>query len=247
MTIKLPLDRSRAFRLAGALVGLAVALGACKHTDDVVAAESFPDDYRLRHPIADRGSQSFARDLRRPGAGRPVRRPARRRDRAGADLAARGHRRDHRRRAGRHAECARGRRFVPGNSGDAGCRRRAAARDRCPQLSSGRSAHDGDDPAELSEDLGDGRSLRRCGPRISAPRSTTGAISKTSRTTISAAPISATWRRWSTIRPTWCSRERETPAYTTRRTTAFDKYRKGTSTATTYPEADKAKLSDTGK
>ena len=39
----------------------------------------------------------------------------------------------------------------------------------------------------------------------------------------------------------------ETPAYTTRRTTAFEKYRKGTSTTTTYPEADKAKLSDTGK
>ena len=39
----------------------------------------------------------------------------------------------------------------------------------------------------------------------------------------------------------------ETPAYTTRRNVAFEKYRKGTSTATTYPEADKAKLSDTGK
>jgi pilus assembly protein CpaD len=39
----------------------------------------------------------------------------------------------------------------------------------------------------------------------------------------------------------------ETPAYTSRRTVAFDKYRKGTSTATTYPEADKAKLSDVGK
>jgi pilus assembly protein CpaD len=39
----------------------------------------------------------------------------------------------------------------------------------------------------------------------------------------------------------------ETPAYTPRRTTAFDKYRKGSSTATTYPESDKAKLSDTGK
>ena len=42
MTIKLPLDRSRAFRLAGPLVGLAVALGACNHTDIVVAAEAFP-------------------------------------------------------------------------------------------------------------------------------------------------------------------------------------------------------------
>jgi pilus assembly protein CpaD len=38
----------------------------------------------------------------------------------------------------------------------------------------------------------------------------------------------------------------ETPAYTMRRNAAFEKYRKGTSTATTYPEADKAKLSDTG-
>jgi pilus assembly protein CpaD len=39
----------------------------------------------------------------------------------------------------------------------------------------------------------------------------------------------------------------ETPAYTQRRSEAFEKYRKGNSTATTYPEADKAKLSDTGK
>jgi pilus assembly protein CpaD len=39
----------------------------------------------------------------------------------------------------------------------------------------------------------------------------------------------------------------ETPSYTARRTMSFEKYRKGTTTATTYPEADKAKLSDTGK
>jgi pilus assembly protein CpaD len=39
----------------------------------------------------------------------------------------------------------------------------------------------------------------------------------------------------------------ETPPYTARRTEAFEKYRKGTSTATLYPESDKAKLSDTGK
>ena len=39
----------------------------------------------------------------------------------------------------------------------------------------------------------------------------------------------------------------ESPAYTARRTVAFEKYRKGTSTTTIYPEADKAKLSDTGK
>lgn len=39
----------------------------------------------------------------------------------------------------------------------------------------------------------------------------------------------------------------ESPAYSMRRTTSFDKYRKGVSTTTIYPESDKAKLSDTGK
>jgi pilus assembly protein CpaD len=39
----------------------------------------------------------------------------------------------------------------------------------------------------------------------------------------------------------------ETPAYTIRRSAAFEKYRKGDPTAVAYPEADKAKLSDTGK
>jgi pilus assembly protein CpaD len=39
----------------------------------------------------------------------------------------------------------------------------------------------------------------------------------------------------------------ETPAYTARRSGAFEKYRKGTTTTTSYPEAEKAKLSDVGK
>src|SRR3984957_14048506 len=51
MTVKLPVALRRAFRIAGALAGLAVVLGACTHTDDAVTA-SIPDDYRLRHPIA---------------------------------------------------------------------------------------------------------------------------------------------------------------------------------------------------
>src|SRR6266550_9113658 len=51
MTAQISLDRKRAVRIAGALVGLALALGACTHTDEVLTA-SVPDDYRLRHPIA---------------------------------------------------------------------------------------------------------------------------------------------------------------------------------------------------
>lgn len=39
----------------------------------------------------------------------------------------------------------------------------------------------------------------------------------------------------------------ESDVYTRRRTTAFDKYRQGTSTATTYPEANTAKISEAGK
>jgi pilus assembly protein CpaD len=39
----------------------------------------------------------------------------------------------------------------------------------------------------------------------------------------------------------------ETPPYTIRRSEAFEKYRKGSTTTTTYPEADKAKLSTTGQ
>ena len=39
----------------------------------------------------------------------------------------------------------------------------------------------------------------------------------------------------------------ETPAYTIRRSEGFEKYRKGSTTATEYPESEKAKLSDAGK
>ena len=52
MTTRNPADRARKLRMAGALTGLAVVLGACQHTGDQVATASVPDDYRLRHPIA---------------------------------------------------------------------------------------------------------------------------------------------------------------------------------------------------
>ena len=50
MTTRKPVDRT-CLPHGGALVGLAVALGACTHTSDDVTS-SIPDDYRLRHPIA---------------------------------------------------------------------------------------------------------------------------------------------------------------------------------------------------
>ena len=50
MIIRPPQLRKRAIALGGALVGIALALGGCKH-DEVVTA-SIPDDYKQRHPIA---------------------------------------------------------------------------------------------------------------------------------------------------------------------------------------------------
>ena len=52
MTARTPVQYRRGLRIAGALFGIATALGACTHTDEVAATASVPDDYRLRHPIA---------------------------------------------------------------------------------------------------------------------------------------------------------------------------------------------------
>jgi pilus assembly protein CpaD len=121
--------------MAGALVGLAVVLGACTHTDEVTTA-SVPDDYRLRHPIAiqeaDRSVVIFV------GHARGGLSASQRADVMGlaqiwlqegtgaitADVPV-------------DTPNARGRGFAPGNSGAALGRRRAAARDRRPPLPSG--------------------------------------------------------------------------------------------------------------
>jgi pilus assembly protein CpaD len=52
MTNTTSVDRCRTLRLLGALAGLAVVLGACTNTTGDVVTASVPDDYRLRHPIA---------------------------------------------------------------------------------------------------------------------------------------------------------------------------------------------------
>jgi pilus assembly protein CpaD len=52
MTVRTSFDRSRGLRRAGALIGLAVALSGCMRTGEEVTTASIPEDYRLRHPIA---------------------------------------------------------------------------------------------------------------------------------------------------------------------------------------------------
>ena len=52
MTNETSLDRYRVLRLAGAMFGLSVILGACSETTGSVATTAHvPEDYRLRHPI----------------------------------------------------------------------------------------------------------------------------------------------------------------------------------------------------
>jgi pilus assembly protein CpaD len=52
MTVRTSFDRSRSLRMAGALIGLGVALSGCMRTGEEVTTASVPEDYRLRHPIA---------------------------------------------------------------------------------------------------------------------------------------------------------------------------------------------------
>ena len=245
-TSKLPPDRKRAFRLAGALVGIAVALGACKHTGDEVATASVPDDYRLRHPIAvqeaDRsvivfvgrgrggisGTQrsdvvGMAQTWLKEGTGGiiidvPVETPN---ARAASDSL-----REIRATlaaAGVPARAVTVRQYRPEDP-----RLLAAIRLNYPRISATAG------PCGLwPEDIGP--SVNNKGYFDNKPYYNFGCSHQRNLAAMVDNPSDLVQPR------------AETPAYTPRRNIAFDKYRKGTSTATTYPEADKAKISDTGK
>jgi pilus assembly protein CpaD len=245
MNIKIPLDRSRAFRLAGALVGLAVALGACRHAD-VAVAESFPDDYRKRHPIAieeanrsvvifvgqARGGLSSAQRADviglahvwlREGTGAinadvPVDTPN---ARSAAD-------------AFREIQATLAAAGVPPRGIVArhyrpeDPRTMATIRLSYPKISAVAG------PCGLwPEDLGP--SIKNKSYYENKPYYNFGCAYQRNMAAMVDNPADLVQPR------------SETPAYTTRRSMAFEKYRKGTATATTYPESDKAKLSDTGK
>jgi len=245
MTRKIPVDRNRAFRMAGPLVGLAVVLGACTHTDDQVTA-SVPDDYRLRHPIviqeADRSVVIFVGHARgglsaaqradviglaqiwlREGTGAinadlPVDTPN---ARAAADSF-----REVRSLLAAAGVPPRGitvRRYHPEDP-----RQLAAIRLNYPKISATAG------PCGLwPEDIGP--SIKNKSYTENKSYYNYGCAYQRNMAAMIDNPADLVQPR------------PETPAYTTRRTTAFEKYRKGTTTTTTYPEADKAKLSDTGK
>ncbi|HEV3498710.1 MAG TPA: CpaD family pilus assembly protein [Bradyrhizobium sp.] len=245
MTAKIPADRRRAFRIAGALAGLAVVLGACTHTDDVLTA-SFPDDYRLRHPIAiqeanqsivifvghARGGLSasqradvigLAQTWLHEGTGAinadlPV-------DTPNARAAADSFREVHAllAAAGVPPRGITVRHYHPDDQ-----RQMATIRLSYPKISAVAG------PCGLwPEDLGP--SIKNKSYFENKSYYNFGCAFQHNMAAMVDNPSDL-------VQPA-----SETPAYTPRRNIAFEKYRKGVPTTTTYPEADRAKLSDTGK
>jgi pilus assembly protein CpaD len=245
MTARIPVDRRRAFRTAGALVGLAVVLGACTHTEEAVTA-SIPDDYRLRHPIAiqeaDRSVVIFVGHARgglsasqradvmglaqtwlREGTGAinadlPVNTPN---ARAAADAFREIH-------ALLTAAGVPPRGIIVHHYHPDDPRQMATIRLNYPKISAVAG------PCRVwPEDLGP--SIKNKGYFDNKPYYNFGCAYQRNMAAMVDNPSDLVQPR------------PETPAYTARRMEGFEKYRKGAPTSTIYPEAEKAKLSDTGK
>ena len=246
MTTRPPVDRNRVFRMAGALVGLAVALGACTHTGDEVTTASIPDDYRQRHPIAiqeanqsvvifvghARGGLSASQRADVIGMAQTWRREA-----TGPIIA-----------------------DVPVNTSNAAAAADAFRDVRALLISAGVPArgvivhqYHPDDPRQMA-------AIRLNYPKMSAIAGPCGLWPEDLGPSIKDKGYvenkeyfnygCAYQRNMAAMidNPSDLVQPRtETPPYTARRSEAFEKYRKGNTSTTLYPEADKAKLSDTGK
>jgi pilus assembly protein CpaD len=247
MTNTLSLNRVRTLCLLGALIGISGTLGACTDiNDDVAVTARIPDDYRLRHPIAiqetDRSVVIFVGHAR-------------------GDLSA----------SQRADVVGLGRIWVSEGTGaivadvpvDTPNARAAASSFReiqallaasgvPPRGISVRHYHP-DDPRTLP-------TIRLSYPKIAAVAGPCGLWPENLGPSIKNPSYfenkdyynfgCAYQRNMAAMidNPSDLVQPRaETPAYTIRRTEGFDKYRKGDTTATNYPEGEKAKLSDAGK
>jgi len=247
MTNKISRDRYRALRLTSALFGVSVALAACTETTGSVATPArVPEDYRLRHPIAiqeaDRSIVLFV------GHARGGLSSTQRTDVAGL---ARTWVTD-----GTGAITV----DVPVNTSNARAAE-SAAHEAKAVLEAGGVPSNGislrhytpDDPRMLA-------AIRLTYPRMTAVAGPCGVWPEDLGPSIK----DPSYFENKSYYNFGCANQRnlaamvanpsdlvqprpETPAYTARRTEGFEKYRKGATTATDYPESDKAKLSDTGK
>jgi pilus assembly protein CpaD len=246
MTGRTHLERYRTLRLMGTLAVMSVALGACNYTSGPDVTASVPNDYRLRHPIAvteaNRSVVVFVGHARGSLTG-PQRADVLGLARIWAQ-------------EGTGAIIA----DVPVDTPNS---RAAAASFREIQglLTAGgvpshavtlRHYHP-DDPRALA-------TIRLSYPRIAAVVGPCGVWPEDLGPSIDNPSYNqnqqyhnfgcATQRNLAAMidNPADLEQPRsETAAYTARRSVAFERYRKGETTATTYPEADRAKLSETGK
>jgi pilus assembly protein CpaD len=245
MTARTPADLNRAFRIAGALVGIAVALGACTHTGDEVTS-SIPDDYRQRHPIVvEETNRSVVIFVGQARGGLSASQRADVMGLAETWL-----------REGTGAIVV----DVPTDTPNA-----AAATDAFREVQSLVAAagvpprgivvhrYHPENPRQLA-------TIRLNYPKISAVAGPCGLWPEDLGPSIKDKSYLENKQYYNF----GCAYQRnmaamvdnpsdfvqprsETPAYTTRRSEAFEKYRKGNPTTTLYPESDRAKLSDTGK
>lgn len=247
MTAKAPAARSRAVRLAATLIGASLLLGACKTVDaPIMAAEPYPDDYRARHPIAvteaDRSIVVFI------GTGRGGMTAAQRADVMGMAQS-----------------------WLREGSGGisidmpTGTPNARAAQETLREIQAMIAAA-GVPPRAVSvrqyqpKDPRHMAAIRLNYPKIAATAGPCGLWPDD----VGPSYKNSSWFDNKSYYNFGCAHQRnlaamidepsdlvqpraETPAYTMRRNVAFEKYRKGTSTTTLYPEADRAKLSDTGK
>ena len=246
MTAKIPVHCKRALRIAGALVGAAVALGACTHTDEVATTASVPEDYRLRHPIAiQEAERSVVIFVGRARGGLSAEQRA--------DVMGLAQTWLHEGTGAIIADVPNG---TPNARPAADAFREVqallSAAGVPPRGITVRHYHP-EDPRQLA-------TIRLNYPKISAVAGPCGLWPEDLGPSIK----DKSYFENKSYYNFGCAYQRnmaamvdnpadlvqprpETPAYTTRRTEGFDKYRKGNTTATSYPESDKAKLSDTGK
>ena len=245
MTTRSPQNRNSALRVSGALVGIAIALGACTHTDEAVTA-SIPEDYKQRHPIAiEEQNRSIVVFVGHARGGLTA---AQR-----ADVMGLASTWTHEGTGAIHID-------VPTDTPNA----RPAAeslREIQAMLAAAGVPPRGIIVRRYRPDD------RRFLPPIRLTYSRIAAVAGPCGLWPEDLGPSMKNPRWFENKSYYnfgCSYQRnmaamidnpsdleqprpETPAYTMRRNAAFEKYRKGQPTSTIYPEADKAKLSDTGK